>query len=291
MNLGIDTFTWQDLSSYERLKDLALAFDRYVEERDAELFGKFVVYRQNVQTGAPNGGLPAPEESALLIGVGRELGRFLTQMFGVDTAVAAQQARARRDSEVARFKRELVVKRVAKIKEPVATNEAAVEALIAAITPADSDPELALAMTANRLFELEKDYPRGAKEYNPSAETRQSLAQLRERLDASLFGDVITPEEGNIAAEAAAVHALTDLVLNWTAAQWKAGRFDGWPSFRLPQPMIFDRLVPTEAVDEKRFGGEHHEMRRRDGFHLTDDRMNPREITDEAHYCIDCHER
>ncbi|HEX8252081.1 MAG TPA: FAD-dependent oxidoreductase, partial [Thermoanaerobaculia bacterium] len=260
-------------------------------ERDAELFGKFVVYRQNVQTGAPNGGLPAPEESALLIGVGRELGRFLTQLFRLDAAVAAQQARARRDSEVARFKHQLVTKRVAKIKEPVATNEAAVEALIAAIAPAGSDPELALAITANRLFELEKDYPRGAKEYAPSADTRQSLAQLRERLDASLFGDVVAARDSDVAAEAMAVHALTDLLLNWTAAQWKAGRFDGWTSFRLPQPMVFDRLVPTEPVDEKRFGGEHHEMRRRDGFHLTDDRMNPREITDEAHYCIYCHER
>ncbi|HEX8616927.1 MAG TPA: FAD-dependent oxidoreductase, partial [Thermoanaerobaculia bacterium] len=67
--------------------------------------------------------------------------------------------------------------------------------------------------------------------------------------------------------------------------------FDGWTSFRLPQPMVFDRLVPTEPIDEKRFGGEHHELRRRDGFHLTDSRMNPREITDEAHYCIYCHER
>ncbi|PYQ28414.1 MAG: pyridine nucleotide-disulfide oxidoreductase [Acidobacteria bacterium] len=77
----------------------------------------------------------------------------------------------------------------------------------------------------------------------------------------------------------------------WCAIEWKAGRFAGWTSFRLPQPLAFDKLVPTEPVDEHRFGGDHHHFRRRDGFGLTDPRMTPREITDESHYCIYCHER
>ena len=115
MNLGIDSYTWQDLSSYDRLKDLALTFDELVREHDAELFAKFDLYRHHVQSGAPNGGLTPPEESALLISVGRELGQFLTQLFRIQPTVAAQQARALRDSEVARFKREFVAKRVAKM--------------------------------------------------------------------------------------------------------------------------------------------------------------------------------
>ena len=32
-------------------------------------------------------------------------------------------------------------------------------------------------------------------------------------------------------------------------------------------------------------------LRRRDGFKLTDGRMNPREVLSEIHYCVLCHER
>ncbi|HEX8619044.1 MAG TPA: hypothetical protein VF911_15780, partial [Thermoanaerobaculia bacterium] len=229
MNLGIESFTYADLSSHERLKELALTFDRVVQEHDAELFAKFDLYRHNVQSGAPNGGLTAPEESALLIAVGRELGQFLTQLFKIHPHVAEQQARARRDLEVARFKREFVSKRVAKIREPRGGNDAAAAALGRAITN-ETDEELALAITANRLVELEKEYPRGAKEYAPTVETQQALAQLRASLDASLFRDVASAADADATASAAALHALTDLLADYTAAQWRAGRFDGWTS-------------------------------------------------------------
>jgi NADPH-dependent glutamate synthase beta subunit-like oxidoreductase/NAD(P)H-flavin reductase len=295
VNLGIDPFTWSDLSSHERLKELALTFDRFVEEHDAELFSKFDLYRHHVQSGTAHGGLKPPDESALLIAVGRELGHFLTRLFRIEPNVAGQHARARRDAEVARFKRDFVSKRVAKIQQPHGGNEAAAAALIRAISN-ETDPELALALAANRLLELEKDYPRGAKEYAPSGESRHALDQLRGSLDPALFDEAITRRDRvasaeSVPREAAAVHALTDLLADFTAAQWKGGRFEGWTSFRLPQPMVYDKLVPIEPIDEKRFGGEHHEFRRRDGFHLTDDRMRPREISDEAHYCIYCQER
>ncbi|HEX6095708.1 MAG TPA: FAD-dependent oxidoreductase [Thermoanaerobaculia bacterium] len=286
MNLGIEGFTYQDLHDLSRLNDLAHAFDRYVEEHDAELFKRFEAYRRDQN-------LPAPEESALLIAVGRHLSMFVTRLFHVEPGANAQRTRAERDAEVARFKKEFVAKRVAKIQTPVPAPAA--EVLIATIAPGEVDSELALAITANRLLDLEKDYPRGAKELTPSADARHALSQLRERLGSG-FSETVTRRERlasteSIAREAAALHELTDILVNWTAARWKEGRFEGWTSFRLPQPLHFDRLVPTEPIDGLRFGGEHHELRRRDAFHLTDPRMTPREIADEAHYCIYCHER
>ena len=239
MNLGIDGFTYGDLYSHARLRDLTLTFDRFVEEHDAALFARFDAYRTAIQNGTPNGGLTTPDESALLIAVGQQLAVFLARMFGIEQDVVALHERTRRDAEVARFKKEFVTKRVAKVQSPAPTEE---------FTLDDADPELALATMANRLLDLEKQ----------------------------------SPDEARAPVEA---------LVQWTAAQWKAGRFEGWTSFRLPKPLAFDRLVPTEPVDEQRFGGDRHEFRRRDGFHLTDPRMTPREITDEAHYCIYCHER
>src|SRR5688500_370621 len=228
MNLGIGNFTYDDLYSHARLRDMALTFDRFVEEHDAALFARFDAYRQAVQSRTTHG-LTTPEESALLIAVGRELALFLTQLFGIDAEVAALRERTQRESEVARFKKEFVTKRVVKVQSPAPVDD---------VDPiaTEADPELALAIAANRLLDLEK----------------QSPDEARPALDA---------------------------LAQWTAAQWKSGRFEGWTSFRLPKPLVFDRLVPTEPVDEHRFGGDHHEFRRRDGFHLTDERMSTREIT------------
>ena len=296
MNLGINGFTFDDLATFEKRAELALTFDRFVEEHDAELFRRFDAYRLAMQNGTEHGGLTEPDESALLIAVGRHLGHFLAQLFRVESGAAALKRRASRDAEVARFKRDFVTKRVAKVKAAVTPNVAAAEALIRTIGGTENDEELALACTANKLLELERDYPRGAKEYAPSADARAALDQLRERLPQDVFDDTIlrrdrvASSEGAL-REAAAIHALVDLLVDYCAVQWKDGRFDGFTSFRLPRPLVFDKLVPTEPVDELSFGGDHHEFRRRDGFKLTDPRMTPREIADESHYCIYCHER
>jgi NADPH-dependent glutamate synthase beta subunit-like oxidoreductase/NAD(P)H-flavin reductase len=273
MNLGIAGFTYEDLASHQRRSDLALAFDRYVEEQDAELFRRFDGYRLAMHNGIANGGLSAPDASALLIATGRYLGAFLTRLFAIDDGVQELKDRAHRDSEVARFKREFVTKRVAKIQNPTGAFDPS------PLVAESRDPELALAVAANRLLDLEKEFPRGAKALAPTDDARAALAELGARIGAA------EP------FEAAALHALVDALADWTAAQWKQGRLDNWTSFRLPQPLVFDKLVDTEAVDALRFGGDSHHFRRRDGFALTDPRMTPREIADEAHYCIYCHER
>ena len=238
MTLGINGYDWPDLYDHDRLRMLTFEFDRFVEKRDAELFTKFDAYRYK-----PN--LPGPEESALLIAVSKHLAAFVTQLFRIDAETVALRERAEREAEVARFKKEFVQKRVAKVvAAPAAAG--AVKAATAVAALQSDDPELALARVANALLDRERN-----------GETPEELPTL----------------------------------IEWTAIEWKNGRFDGWTSFRLPQPMHYDRLVPTEAFDEVRFQGDPHHFRRRDGFKLTDARMTPREIADESHYCIYCHER
>ncbi|HWS71280.1 MAG TPA: FAD-dependent oxidoreductase, partial [Thermoanaerobaculia bacterium] len=290
MNLGIDSFTYSDLYDAQRLQDLALAFDRYVETRDAELFARFDTYRHGVQSGTEHGGLTAPEESALLIDAGRYLAMFLSQLFPLDGGPVALKTRAERDAIVARFKKEFVTKRVAKVQSatPDAKRDELVERLIRSLAGGVHDRELALAMAANRLLEMEREVPRTAKEYAPSTETRAAFAQLREEL--GLGRERLNSPEG-LAREATALHGIVDALIDWTAFQWKEGRFARWTSFRLPRPLVFDNLVPTDRADGERVVGPSHDLRRRDAFHLTDARMTPREISDEAHYCIYCHER
>ncbi len=66
-----------------------------------------------------------------------------------------------------------------------------------------------------------------------------------------------------------------------------------WVSFRLPQPVDHNALVPTEPVPE----AKNHRVtlprdlrRHRDGFKLTDRRMGQRQVQAEVDYCIYCHD-
>lgn len=66
----------------------------------------------------------------------------------------------------------------------------------------------------------------------------------------------------------------------------------GWTGFRLPQTVDPKRLVPVKLVAGDpigRFQGPPEQRRRRDGFKLTDPRMNAREVQNEINYCIYCH--
>ena len=226
--LGIDGFRFEDLFRVERLEELATRFDRFVEESDPALLARFRAYRERAVP------LTAPEESALLIELARPLSAFLGKLFGVETEMAELRARALRDADVAAFKKNFVVRRVAKIKpaELVEIPDADVETHIAPVDPADL--ELSLARAVNRL--------------------------------------ATDPET-------------LDLLTKWAAFRWRNPSprwdFSAWTSFRLPRPMNFEHLVNMESPH----------LRRRDGFELTDPRMSPREVSDEAHYCIYCHER
>ncbi|MDQ6800609.1 MAG: FAD-dependent oxidoreductase [Acidobacteriota bacterium] len=287
MDLGIDDFHYSDLYDYSRLNALAGSFDRFVEKNDGDLFGRFDSYRVAMQSGIAHGGLTEPQESELLISVARHLGAFLAQLFRTDPTPI--KIRTQRDSVVARFKKEFVSKRVAKVQNVAAGDGAPhAEEIVRVLSGGvDHDHEYAFAVAANRLLDLEREYPRGAKEYSPSVQTRAAVAQLREALRGShvRFDDLIVrPEQADspeaLVREASAVHAIADLLIEWTAAQRKSGAFKDWTSFHLPKPVVFDKLVPPEP-----------HYRRRDGFKLTDNRKTPREITDQAHYCIFCHER
>ena len=52
MKLGIDGFTYDDLRNFAGLSRLALAFDEYVAQNDADLHRRYVAYRHAVQSGA-----------------------------------------------------------------------------------------------------------------------------------------------------------------------------------------------------------------------------------------------
>ncbi len=66
-----------------------------------------------------------------------------------------------------------------------------------------------------------------------------------------------------------------------------------WVSFHIPERIDYANLVPTKPVEHdgmqmKETADTH--FRLRDGFGLTDPRMNARSVQDEVNYCIYCHD-
>src|SRR3990167_4142250 len=85
-------------------------------------------------------------------------------------------------------------------------------------------------------------------------------------------------------------------LIHWCvlAQQCDAGKkiIRNWSSFHQPQKKHFENLVPLVPVENDPFGrmeGPQETQRARDGFKLTDERMQLREVLDEIHYCVYCH--
>ena len=67
----------------------------------------------------------------------------------------------------------------------------------------------------------------------------------------------------------------------------------GWVSFKLPDGVDFANLVPIKVVMKdgtERFENASAHRHARDGFHLTDPRMNARQVQGEINYCVYCHD-
>ena len=94
------------------------------------------------------------------------------------------------------------------------------------------------------------------------------------------------------------MRAALRLIEAWAAAHALRAdareRVKGWVSFRFPHPLNYENLVQIERPEAdlpELMRGLDKNLRRRDGFKLTDKRYTPREVLEEVNYCLYCHER
>ncbi len=254
MQLGIGNFSYEDLSKPERLKALSDLFRSHLELSSPDLAQEFAIYH-----ASKGNGMPKVQESDLLVRLAPYLGEFLARLFGVESERAALLALAADEAVILEFKKVSIQRRVRKM-----------------------DAEKALA-AVTRFAELE-------------------------RIVEELKGRYLTPDERGADDELVtarlwraisnAPEAASDLDVleSWLAAVAvvNPATFRHWVSWRQPQPLDYSNLVQIERPDHKLenlMAGPSHKLRRRDGFSLTDQRFNGREVLDEIHYCIYCHER
>ncbi|MDA8363472.1 MAG: FAD-dependent oxidoreductase [Gammaproteobacteria bacterium] len=200
--------------------------------------------------------LDALQVSELLLAAGPALEEFLGELFGIQDALENARLRTLGHDPVFVFKK-LFVQRRARRRllspeqiEPFPELDALLERALRLSGQNDVDRELAIA-----------------------------------RWGEQLLADPQTNEE--------AIELLTRWCIQAIKTPEGQARVHGWVSFRLPQGVDHSRLVPVVPVASDPIGrieGPPDNRRRRDGFGLTDPRMGPRQIQNEIHYCIYCHD-
>jgi NADPH-dependent glutamate synthase beta subunit-like oxidoreductase/NAD(P)H-flavin reductase len=250
--LGVPGYTFADLHQPDRLASL---YDRFCEEAaaaDPALWREWDAYRQ-----APDAPGPPVALSNLLIAMAPHVSRFLKRLFDLDAPASAIAASTLAQDDLFRFKVDFVRRRALPLLKDgahvaaTAEDDAIVEAMIAG-APA-GDRELAIARAGCALLD-------GEKANQQSASGNQHFESLK----------------------------------RWCASRVHDRAYRDWVVFRFPENVEPFHLVDVERPEPallEALIGPGWRLRRRDGFKLTDNRMQPREILSEIHYCVLCHER
>ncbi len=305
---GRDRFTYADLYRPERLRDLANLFYAELSRAEPDVHKRLMEY-----VAARGAGFEQKAESEILIAAAPHLSRFVAQLFGVERERASQIESVREQDSIWSFK--FFIARRALKKFPAGEAAAldadalhqALQGLRRAAFPETlvDDEELGIARMTARLLECEKQPEKTADEGNAIAhETVRALVAARsaEELAGTEAEKLLARFESEVAGEGAAesltVRAALRLIEAWAAAHATQShareRVRHWVSFHFPHQLDYQHLVQIErprADMPELMQGLEENLRRRDGFGLTDPRATKREVLDEVDYCLYCHER
>lgn len=259
--LGIDGFTYSDLYKPVRLGELTENFYDEIKETDFQLYERLTNY-----ISARGVGYEQKEESAILIESAYYLSKFLARMFFVEKEHERQIAAVKIQDPIWVFK--FFVARRAIKKFPA---------------------EAAAQLNAKELDDALNEFRRAKFSETFEFDDELGIAQMA----ASLLEDEKQDKDDVEIAE-----SLT-LLESWAAAHFfqeeaRSKRVSNWVSFKKVHSIDYQNLVqidrPREDLSEMMVGLDKN-LRKRDGFKLTDNRNSERENLYEIDYCLYCHER
>lgn len=259
--LNLKGFTYLELFHSEGLNRLDQAFLALLKEQNPDLYENLITYRQEKKS------FTGLEISELLISCASILENFLAALFNIEEAVAISKARTTSFNPISIFKKYFVLRKAKKAFNKVDTfphfTELNVwlESELKKAPIKSPDKELAIALLGTHYLD------------NPDAYTHEieKLVQWCARVLASSEGDYPhenRPNKNQIAATS-------------------------WVSFQIPERINHMNLVQTVPVNNDkctRVAAPEEALRLRDGFKLTDPRMDARKVQDEVNYCIYCHD-
>lgn len=296
--LGVAGFRFSDLFDAERLKDLADAFYAEVRERDAVLGDALDRY-----IAAHGNGIERRVESKILTDAAPYLSEFVARLFRIQPERDDLQQKVLIQQPIWRYKF-FVQRRAAKrfpadktVDVPAGPLDLAVEQLRNAAFSdlLVFDDELLAAEMTSRLLDAEEILAKGGELTAAAERTIADIGKAYEELRDQALGEQISKFAVDSAdtGDLLLVRSTLAVLELWSAVHF-ARKDRRWKAFRTPHPLDYQNLVHLirpRPEFENAMRGSDDELRRRDGFKLTDDRGTMRDSLYEIDYCMICHER
>ncbi|MEZ5424056.1 MAG: FAD-dependent oxidoreductase [Pyrinomonadaceae bacterium] len=297
--LGIAGFTFADLFNANKLKELADVFYADVLEKEpviGDALQKYIASRGK--------GFERKVESKILTDAAPFLSEFIARLFRIGPEREDLSRDITVQNPVWRYKF-FVQRRASKKYKPEQLTELNEAELWRAVTELRNtafdetlvhDEELSISEITCRLLDAEEFLKKEHDEMPPSiqdtiARVTKAYGAHKDTAFGKAYAAFVVAEDAT--GDQLTVKAALDIIEAWTAAAF-AAKSRKWYSFKVPHALNYQNLVhlihPMPDFQNVIRGSE-DELRRRDGFKLTDDRGTMRDALFEIDYCLICHER
>src|SRR3990167_2705336 len=248
--LQLKNYTYSALFSSDGLNRLDQDYLSVLNKKDPNLHEKLLYYRNGTNAFSPL------ETSDLLIQCAKILEEFLAVLFQIEDDLIISQIQTTSHHPISIFKKYFILRR--------------------------------------------------AKKEISRTQISSSFSELHAWLNSELIQTSIQSDDKELAVALLGTHYLThldtfkteiDQLVLWCihalVSQEGQQYVRHWTSFHLPKKIDYANLVPHEPLENDQYERStvsSSQLRCRDGFTLTDPRMNAREVQDEINYCIYCHD-
>ncbi len=297
-DLGIAGFRYSDLFDAVRLKELADKFYTDLSEKDPLVHAALTKY-----IDARGEGFEKRVESKILTDSAPYLSEFIARMFGITREREELENLILEQNPIWKYKF-FVQRRAIKqfSQEQLAgmrlheLGQALVELRYKSFDETVvHDEELAVASIAARLVEAEEAITKGLDRteqvHRTITKLHKAVDELRDKTFGKVFSEFVLDVEAT--GEELIVRAALRLLEAWSANEFYK-KEKRWAAFKVPHALDYQNLVHLIHPEPKLHNimrGRDTELRRRDGFKLTDDRGTMRDALYEVDYCMICHER
>jgi NADPH-dependent glutamate synthase beta subunit-like oxidoreductase/NAD(P)H-flavin reductase len=297
--LGIAGFRYSDLFDPTRLKALAETFYAEIGEAEPTIHAALMKY-----VAAAGKGLERRAESKLLTDTAPYLSDFIARLFRVTSDRNELEKGILVQNPVWKFKFFVQRRAIKKYKaeELADLNESQLWLALTQMRNAAfdetlvRDEELSIAEMAVALLDAEEALAKPEDAIAPATratitKVNAAYEKLKDKEFGKLFSQYILEQEET--GDLLTIKAALQLVEAWSAAAFFK-KSKKWYSFKVPHALDYQNLVHLIHPEPKLHNilrGADQELRKRDGFKLTDDRGTLRDALFEIDYCLICHER
>ncbi len=299
LQLGVKGFRFSDLFDAVRLQELAECFYSEVERKEPVLGSALRKYINSRGVG-----IERRAESKILTDAAPFLSDFIGRLFNISDERSELRHSIAIQNPVWKFKF-FVQRRAAKKFKPDQLEALNESRLWLAVTELRNsafgdtlvhDDELSIAEMTIRIQDAEEALSKPGDDMDPAVlDTVSRISAAFTKLKDSEFGkwySLYVLEEDAV-GDLLQVKAALRVIEAWSAIAF-ANKSRRWHSFKVPHALDYQNLVHLIHPEPKLHNimrGRDDEMRRRDGFRLTDDRGTLRDALYEIDYCMICHER